>query len=72
MTETKRYKHYCFNCGELLGEFTVKQSQRDFDVCSSPECGREQRYAFQEIEAQAREDAEADGYSRYGGFGPRF
>lgn len=49
------YTHYCFYCGEELGMFKRKQSQRDLDSCGKLECDRAARDCLQEEREQAHE-----------------
>jgi hypothetical protein len=67
MADTKRV--HCAWCGEDLGERPAGWSSRDIDSCGNPECNRECRGMEREREEYAREAAEMDGYSRYGGSG---
>lgn len=60
-------KRYCFNCGEELGFYDPKFGDIDIEACGKEECLREERYARQSREAEARWAAEQDGYSLYGG-----
>jgi hypothetical protein len=55
---------YCFNCGAELGIY-ADRDYSDFDTCGDPKCEREARYAAEAEEAEARERAEQDQYSRY-------
>lgn len=56
-------KQYCFYCGEFLGDY--KYYDGDIETCGKSECEREARFARQEQDAEAREQAERDNYDRY-------
>jgi hypothetical protein len=55
---------YCCNCGTELGVIASANYDR-FDTCGKQECDREARYQAQAEEAEARERAEQDEFSRY-------
>ena len=55
----------CRYCGETLDALEAKYGR----VCSSDECQKEDAEADRERDAMAREAAEQDGYSLYGGPG---
>jgi hypothetical protein len=55
----------CRYCGEQLTHVEAKYGR----VCSSDECQREDRDAEIERDEMARQAAQEDGYSRYGGGG---
>ena len=54
---------YCDYCGEELGE--GERWPGEYMSCGKKECEREIRYMYQSDEAEARERAEMDDYSRY-------
>ena len=69
MTEAnvKPRRAFCSWCGEDLGPAAPGSSSRDLESCGQAECNREVRGMARERDDDARERAEADGYSRYGG-----
>lgn len=60
-------RDHCFYCGEDLGPH--EPGVRELQSCGQVECDRELRHAEEAQEAEAREAAEQDGFSRYGGPG---
>lgn len=50
--------HYCYNCGEDLGNYD-RFSDR-FDTCGKPECEREARNAVMEERDEAHEQLDRD------------
>ena len=56
---------YCVNCGEELGVYYL--GHREWESCGKLECNRALRDGMEASEAERREEAERDGYSRYGG-----
>lgn len=65
-------EQHCDYCGESLGVFV---HSRRFDgplVCGAAACNRDARDDERAQIDAAREDAEADGYSLYGGPGGRW
>jgi hypothetical protein len=67
--KTTQRRIHCSWCGEDLGGAPDGSSWRDIESCGSAECNRECRGMEREQDEQARYEAEADGYSRYGGSG---
>ena len=55
-------ERFCPNCGKSMGR--PKYHDR-FDTCGAVECEREARDAYLEEQEYRRDEAEADGYSRY-------
>jgi hypothetical protein len=56
---------HCEYCGEPLGY--DRRAGDPPDHCGKPECAREVRDMERQADAEARERAEEDGYSLYGG-----
>lgn len=59
----------CEYCGDDLGYTEDKYPGDPMVVCNKRECNREARYDAEARQADARERAEQDGYSLYGGSG---
>lgn len=53
----------CAWCGEDIGE--GRNDPREPESCGKPECNREVRDMYRQMESDAREAAELDDYSRY-------
>lgn len=51
-------RHYCFNCGEDIGE--KDRFSDPLDTCGRPECNREARNAFEAERAEAHEQLDRD------------
>lgn len=56
---------YCHACGKELGVYD--KPHYDLDDCGEKECARETREAYRQRDDEARDAAEQDNYSRYGG-----
>lgn len=57
--------HHCFNCGEETEDSDDLPNGRTLYICGRSACIREFRDACSEIENEARNNAEEDGFSRY-------
>jgi hypothetical protein len=64
VTEQKKQPK-CRYCGTGLSQFEARHGR----VCGSDECNKEDAEAERDRDEMAREAAEQDGYSRYGGSG---
>lgn len=56
-------KQHCAYCGKDLGVYYSPNLNEE--SCGAKECEREIRYMNRQAEAEIRERAEADDYSRY-------
>ncbi len=57
--------HYCFNCGAETDNREDLPNGREISVCHDPECQKEHKYQYQSMEADMRDAAREDNYSRY-------
>ena len=53
----------CAYCGAYIGE--GKNNNREPESCGQPECAREVREMYRQMESDVRESAESDNYERY-------
>jgi hypothetical protein len=53
----------CANCGKEIGPGQNRNSEPE--SCGDPECAREVRDMYRQMESDAREAAENDDFSRY-------
>jgi hypothetical protein len=53
----------CAWCGDEIGP--GKNNPREPESCGEPECDREVRAMYRQMEDEAREDAADDNYGRY-------